>query len=175
MRPLRFRVCLLVGALAQCTLPPPPTPPPESDHRARLEGVTVDRFEDDERTSTTHLERAIVNRETGVVLGEDATARVLGEDPEPRATITAPKAEADLRARTVRMSGGVRMVDDAGRVLTTDAIRYRAADDALESEGAVRVQGAGFTVDGERLVGSPKAGRLELEGRVEARVVPRRP
>ncbi len=167
-----FRVCLLVAALARCTLPPPPTPPPESDHRARLEGVVVDRFEHDDLASSTHLDRAVVDRETGLVEGEQATARVLGEGPEPRAVITAPRAEADLRARTVRMSGGVRLVDDEGRVLTTDVIRYRAAEDDLRSQGAVRVEGEGFTVDGARLVGKPKAGRLKLEGPVEARTRP---
>lgn len=170
--PHDFRVCLLVAALARCTLPPSPTPPPESDHRARLEGVVVDRFEHDDLASSTHLERAVVDRETGKVEGEQATARVLGEGPEPRAVITAPRAEADLRARTVRMSGGVRLVDDEGRVMTTDVIRYRAAEDDLQSEGAVRVEGAGFTVDGARLVGKPKAGQLELEGPVEARTKP---
>lgn len=162
----------MAAALARCTLPPTPAPPPESDHRARMEGVVLDRFEDDRRVSTSHFDRADVDRETGVVRGERATVRVMGESAEVRATITAPKAEADLRAREVRMLGGVRLVDDEGRVMTTEAMRYRSEGDRLESESAVTLTGDNFTVEGSRLTGQPRTGALKLQGPVRARVRP---
>lgn len=167
---------MLVSLLA-CD--PPPAPRERaggSDDVARLHGVVVDRYEVDRLSSRTHLEEAQVDRTTGAVVGETARIEVRAEeDPRAiRATITAPKMTAHLKERTVTLSGGVLLVDDAGRRATTDALDYAAPTDDLASHGPVRIEGENFVIEGARLVGHPRGQKLRVEGPARSTVRPAR-
>lgn len=144
-------------------------------NHARLVGVSLDRFEADRLRTRTRLANADVDRRTGAVKGDGAIVEVRADDDPAhvRATVTAPAARADLPKRRFTLEGGVRLVDDAGRVMTTERVDYDARSDRLVSEGAVSIEGDNFVVDAAKLEARPRGGTTTLEGPVRSVIAPR--
>ena len=148
---------------AACTPPAPRTTPPPHDGRARLEQITVDRFVTDQLRVRARIAGATVDRERGLIEGEQITIAA-------EATIEAPRGRADLKTKIVDLEGGVTIVDRDRRKLTTESLRYDAPNDTLITREAVTLEGENFRAHGGRTIAKPNARTIDVEGPATATV-----
>jgi hypothetical protein len=182
---------------------PPPTDPRTVGHLAELDGVTLDRFEDDRLRYRATIDHVHFDRTSGIARGEgvavgilekEPDSRVPGraerslraqrgtptrpDDPENRARfikvhVEAPRGESALKARTVKLEGGVVINDLDGRTMRTELATYDAPSDQLEAPGEVTLEGANFRAVGASLHGKAVAGAFEVGGPAHAHIEPR--
>ena len=168
--------CVLFFSILACDLDTNTAPSQVGDsaHSVVLMGVRFDRFEQDILRYRARLRSLRFDRSSGEIEGAAIEAVVL--DPETRTAqtvISAPVGRARKQANEIVLSGGVQAVDRDARTLATDAAVYLVDKDLLTSTSTVTLFGDNFTARGRRLHGHPKVGRLEIEGPLRARVVPR--
>lgn len=135
-----------------------------------MRGVVFDRFEADRLSQRAEAETMWLHRETQQARGEGIKATLFSDIPgEPaRAILKAPQGEVSLKARVTRLHGGVRLVDDQGRTLETEALTYDAAEDHVHGEDPVTVTGANFKVQGVGVDLRTRQDDLQLGGPVRA-------
>jgi LPS export ABC transporter protein LptC len=172
---------ILVWAFAACTRNethglPPPTSARTKSQEALLEGVRIDRYENDRLRYHVNLVHASLDRETDVATGEGVEIEVLEKDTSAlKARITAPRGKSALRSKVIDLWDGVVMKDVEGRTLKGDAMTYDAASDRLTSQGPVTLEGDNFRAVGVSLSGQPQKGVLDVAPPVRAHIEPRHP
>ncbi|MCB9655596.1 MAG: LPS export ABC transporter periplasmic protein LptC [Deltaproteobacteria bacterium] len=168
--------CVLLFSILACDLDTNTAPSQVGDsaHSVVLMGVRFDRFEQDILRYRAQLRSLQFDRSSGEIKGAAIEAMVLDSETRVVQTvISAPVGRARKQANEIVLSGGVQAVDRDARTLATDAAVYLVDKDLLTSTSTVTLLGDNFTARGRRLHGHPKVGRLEIEGPLSARVVPR--
>jgi LPS export ABC transporter protein LptC len=141
--------------------------------QVRLTGVVMDRFERDHLQTRARVTRMTLGRAAGVAEGEEVAVEARPrEEGAPPTHLTAPRGRVELGPRTTVLSGGVRAVDGAGRVLTTETVTHEGAQGVLRATTPVTLEGANFRIQGAGFELRLDADDLQISGPIEAEVRP---
>jgi hypothetical protein len=168
-------VLLWFVAATACSLDPPRKQTlveglPRTENVVELQGVAIDRFEQDHLSVRAELATAKVDREKGTITGETIAISVLDESGETTATILAPKGRAERG--TAVLEGGVTLRDAEERVVRSETMIYDAAKDAIRAPNEVTIEGANFRARGASLIATRTDQLIEVSGPVSATVAP---
>lgn len=151
---------------------------PRAGEAARLDGVSIERFEADRLIFKAEVESAELDRGSGSATGRGVVIRVFDREGsasgnvEERARVQAPLAAADLRARSLTLEGGVVIRDREGRRMFTERVTYDAPSEIVSAPRPVDLEGDNFRARGASLVGHRIDEVLEIGGAVSATVAP---
>ncbi|MCB9648342.1 MAG: LPS export ABC transporter periplasmic protein LptC [Deltaproteobacteria bacterium] len=151
------------------TPPAPASGEPLPEGQVRLTDVVMDRFERDHLRERAQVESMTLARSARAARGKGVEVEVRAKAPDAGPTrLFAPMGAVDMRTQRTFLTGGVRVVDAAGRTLTTEALTHEGAENVVRSEHPVTLEGENFRIQGAGFVLRPDADDLQVAGPIQA-------
>jgi len=136
------------------------------------EGMAIQHAEllekkDNKVTLRIKAEKAVISEDRTRITLSNFSMVSYGEKQE-RTTIIARDGLLDNETKDVTAKGGVLVMDDDGRAMYTDKLRWYEGKKTLSSDSQVKIFGGNFVIKGKTLEVDTTAGRALIGGGVTA-------